>query len=404
MSSDWAQLHPELIEAIANRLSAYIDYIRFRAVCVSWRSVLPKLPNLRHLPPQIPWLMVPFMEDKSQNYGCFFSISENKYHLLELPEFSKKRVCGSSLGWLIMLEEGPAVNLFNPLTRTLIPLPPLTTFPHVKFRPSKLGREFKIYDSTEDDSYTHSLTMMQNCFIRKMVLSSSPSSNNIEAVNYMIVAILSSCKLAFMKKGDQVWTLLNDPEFSFEDVIFYKGQYLAVDSERRVVVCDFDDPSLKVTVISPGPQGEIGFTTHYLVDFSGDLLLVSRVREYEHKGTFDYTTVKFRVFKPDQNGQEWHWPRIKDLGDCVLFLGANSSVCLLANELSGCQRNCIYFADDNHDSYNFKDDDLDDSYEIGGHDLGVFDLNNGSIKANPYHLFNPRFIWPPPIWVTPNPS
>ncbi|OVA16000.1 Protein of unknown function DUF295 [Macleaya cordata] len=404
MAPEWAQLHPDLIQAIANRITAYIDYIRFRAVCVSWNSAVPKFPNHHHhLPPQIPWLMVPFMGDETESYRCFFSISEDKYHILELPECSEKRICGSSLGWLLMLEKGPAINLFNPITRTLIPLPPLTTFPHVVFRPSKFGKEFKVFYTTED-SEPYSLKTMQNYFIRKMVLSSSPKNDDMEEDdNYMVVVILRTREMAFMRKGDQVWTLVKDPEFCFEDVIFHKGQCFGLDSDRGVVVCDFDGPSPKLNVVSSGPQGEFG---DYLVDFFGDLLLVSRTREHNHNHTLDYTTTNFRVFKPDQSLPGWHWHEVKDLGDRVLFLGPNSSMSLLVHEFSGCQRNCIYFADDNYDSHYLVDEDYDsdDSDEIGAHDLGIFNLYDGSIEPSLYLRRNNWLIWPPPTWVTPNPS
>ncbi|OVA15998.1 Apoptosis regulator [Macleaya cordata] len=399
MASEWAQLPPDLIEAIANRITVYIDYIWFRAVCVSWRSAVPKFPNHNHLPLQLPWLMVPSIGKDCESQIRFFSPSENKYHLLELPECRGKRVCGSSLGWLLMLERGPAINLFNPFTRTLIPLPPLTAFPHVEFRPSIGNKEFIFLARCRQ--YTYSFRPMHDFFIRKMVLSSSPSSSSSsrslknkieEGDDYMVVAILRFRELVFMKKGDQFWTLISDPEFEFENGIFHKGRFFAVDIRSRVAVCDFDGPSPKVTLLLPGPEVNVGLSDLYLVDCSGILLLVK-----QYTGTTDYITKKFMVYKLDQSGLEWHWKKVRYLGSRALFLGPNSSVSVLTDRFHRCQRNCIYFAD------YYSDGQIHNS--IGGHDLRVFNLNYGSIKTLPCNLRQYCALdWSPPIWITPNPT
>ena len=60
MADDWTQLPQDLLQLIANKLTVYSDYVRFRAVCPHWGSSVPRVP--RHLPPQFPWLMLPLSE------------------------------------------------------------------------------------------------------------------------------------------------------------------------------------------------------------------------------------------------------------------------------------------------------------------------------------------------------
>ncbi|KAK9270407.1 hypothetical protein L1049_025986 [Liquidambar formosana] len=179
MSVDWSQLPPELLETIAKKLKIYVDYLRFRAVCHNWRSSVLKTPN--HLPCQIPWLFLPqphsHQTHKLHRRRAFFSLSENKFHFLNLPEPSHcKRLCGSSHGWLVILDETPTISLINAITDAKLYLPPLSTFPNVSdLNFSKIGREYTLRTFT-GDLVTHNLREMRDVFIKKVVLSSSPSN------------------------------------------------------------------------------------------------------------------------------------------------------------------------------------------------------------------------------------
>ncbi|RXH73370.1 hypothetical protein DVH24_013054 [Malus domestica] len=112
----------ELAESISKKLTTYADYLRFRVVCHSWRASVPKTPH--HLPPQLPWLMLP-QSQPNQSHRAFFNLSNSRVHFLHLPEASHRKCrCGSSHGWLVILDETPSVLLVNPLTRARRHLPP----------------------------------------------------------------------------------------------------------------------------------------------------------------------------------------------------------------------------------------------------------------------------------------
>jgi hypothetical protein len=396
MAVDWTQLPRDILESISKNLTVYTDYLGFRAVCHTWRISVPKIPH--HLPPQLPWLMLPLSQSLShQTHRSFFDLSLLKIHLLKLPEAShRKRRCGSSNGWLVILDETPTILLLNPLTRAKLNLPPLSTFPNVvTFNYSKIGREYALRDSF-GNNYSRNLTEMRDSFIKKLVLSSSPTRDN----DFIALAILNQTgDLAFCKNGDQAWTFIHEARFFSEDVIYYKNQFYAVDKHGKIAVCEVrGEDSPRVSIIEMPPL--IGGDIYYLVNSEDELLLVTRYLDLQFDDADPYIlngfykTVRFEVFRMNWSGLRWE--RVENLGDRILFVGDNSSFSLSASDFRGCSGNCIYYTDD-YCEFN---------YDCGfrDYDLGIFKLWDGSIEPLPcYHPNSLSQLRWPPIWVTPNP-
>ncbi|KAI8549374.1 hypothetical protein RHMOL_Rhmol06G0019600 [Rhododendron molle] len=404
---DWSELPPELIQTIAEKLITHTDYLRFRAVSTTWRLSTPTAPL--HLPTQLPWLMLPFNQTRRSTQGAtrhllvdglgqrkkitgasrpFFSLSANKSHSLHLPESSphrRRRHRGSSHGYLAFLDESPDFFLLNPLTRAKFSLPPLSSFPNVvAFDFSDVGREYSLRAPNGDVS-TRSLSEMRDLFIKKVVLSSSPSVD----LNFIVLAILNQTgDLAFCKNGYRSWLFIEDAQSYCEDAIYCNGLFYAVNKLGQIAVCDVTGEFPRVSFICTPPQ--IGGDLLYLVSLSSDeLLLVTRYLDLE---ILDYGTREFRVYRLDLSGPKWE--RVTSLGDQMLFLGENSSVALSASDFPGCKGNCIYYTDDYSE--------LNYDGMAGNHDLGVYNLEDGSIDPLPCCYSLPRMRWPP-IWVTPNP-
>ncbi|GFZ10496.1 hypothetical protein Acr_21g0010950 [Actinidia rufa] len=304
-----------------------------------------------------------------------------------------RRRCGSSHGWLAITDESPAIFLLNPLTRAKVLLPPLSSFSNVvAFNFYDVGREYTLR-APNGDTYTLNLKQMRDFFIKKVILSSSPSSDD----NYIAFAILNQTgDLAFCKNGDQSWKFIEDAKSYCEDVIYCNGLFYAVNKLGEITVCDVHGPSPRVSLICTPPQ--IGGDMQYVVSSSEELLLITRYLDFEFVDyQFDnvYKTMEFRAYRLDLNGPKWE--RVMNLGDKMLFLGENSSLALSATDFPGCKGNCIYYTDDYSES----------NYDgiPGDNDLGVYDLEDGSIEPLPCYPRNSisQLRWPPPIWVTPNP-
>ncbi|KAK6939277.1 Domain unknown function DUF295 [Dillenia turbinata] len=377
MEVDWSQLNPELLETIAKKLKSYADYFRFRSVCRNWKSSVPKTP--RPLPCQLPWLMLP-QNPNRLNYRAFFNLSNNKVLFLHLPEAASngKRRCGSSHGWLVLLDETPVIFLLNPLTRARIYLPPLNTFPNVlNFSFSVVGREYSLR-TNYGESYRHSLRDMRDTFIKKVIVSSNPSEDS----DFIALAILNHTEdLAFCRKGDKCWKFIDDAQSYSEDVIYnnFDKLFYAVNKYGSVAVCDVNGESPKVSIIE-APEQQFRGDMQYLASWDngdGEFLLISRYLEIQFDVElveFDgiYRTVKFEVFKLDLRGSR-RWEKVRSLGDRMVFIGENSSLCLAASDFLGCKGNCIYFTDD------FSEINYDGV--VGEHDLGVFSLDDGDTEC-----------------------
>ncbi|OVA10869.1 Protein of unknown function DUF295 [Macleaya cordata] len=262
----------------------------------------------------------------------------------------------------------------------------------------QISDEYLLQHPSNGKQYTHDLNRIRDFFIKKVALSSSSTSLDKD---YIAVAVVDQTwELTFCKKGDEAWTVIKDALGYCEDVIHYKNLFYAVNREGSLAICDvISDLSPLVTVLAP-PLPVVSHVTElvvipYLVDSFWVLLLVKRYLELVDGLEFEslgFKTVGFDISRLDSSIPKW--VEVKSLGDHMLFLGTNSSLCLLATEFSGCEGNCIYFTV----SYNA-------GHYVGSwnYDTGVFNVGDGSIKplANCTGYFGLSFT--PPVWVTPNP-
>lgn len=250
-------------------------------------------------------------------------------------------------------------------------------------------------NTIDGDVYNCNLKEMRDSFFKKVILSTSPSDQS----NYIVLAIINQTgDLAYCKKGDLSWKFIDDAQGYCEDAIYFQGMFYAVNKFGGIVVCDVNFDSPRVSFINTPHQ--VGGDMQYLVACMDELLLVTRYLELEFDGDsrqldIIYRTTEFQVSRLDLKGPKWEV--VTSLDDWVLFVGENSSFVLSASDFPECKGNQIYFTDDysewNYDGVN------------GDHDLGVYNLEDGSIEDLPCYPRNSYSgrCWPPPIWVSPNP-
>lgn len=283
----------------------------------------------------------------------------------------------SSRGWLIEVGTDLRVNLLHPFSRVELKLPPISNV-----------------EDWEDATEIHAC-------IQKCALSSSCGPEETEVV-FIMVIYGGTGKLAYARPGDQVWTRVLPWDCRCFDIIYYKDQFYGINTLGQIFAIDgHTNISHQVAHL---PNGIIrrSFAEYlYLVEseLDGALLVVSRegvqLRPI-HKGSEEYTygTTGFQVFEVDLSNNKWK--EIKNLGNRCLFLGHNSSMSIDASNDPHCRRNCIYFTDDCAESYTVYDDEQPIK---GGKDMGIYNIEDGSIvslpryKGNSFHPFNP------PMWV-----
>ena len=155
-------------------------------------------------------------------------------------------------------------------------------------------------------------------------------------------------KLGYYKPGDKSWTTIEEWICAYEDVVYCKGLFYALDCCGRIVACDFrgdDTPTTSVVAIMPEPIKKLH--PSYIVESNGSLLVVARKikREWgKSRSKRTYQTIWFHIFQVELDTNTW--TEVKDLGNKALYLGYNSSFSLEASNIIGSKPNCIYFTDD----------------------------------------------------------
>lgn len=389
--ADWTKLPEDLLNFIAKHLESSFDVNRFRAVCSTWRSSVGP-PKRHRLPPRFPV----FPHDSSLKISSGFYLSKRRIFLLK----SGSNLESGRPGWLIKTEEDSNVSnkiqLLNPLGRSRVDSISVG-FPKVlnlfDFRFLELGQEYVLhYINYPENS---SVNNLGNLHTEKVVLFCKDELND-----FMLLTIHVSGKLAIFQSVPKIWTVIQDMPSPYDDVIFYKGNFYAVDNTGRIVLVAMD---LSISLIA---EPVFGGDKKFLVESMGELLLVDMYLSIEDDssmvfvdGDFEHLsicmserTVRFKVFKLDEATNKW--VRVKNLGDQVLFLGDDCTFSASAKDLCLNRGNCIFFAD------NFFYLSGEDNGAEGKFGLGVFDLENRSI--GPVEKF-PQCLdlfWPPPRWIS----
>ncbi|CAL1374039.1 unnamed protein product [Linum trigynum] len=451
--NNWSELPEELLCMVNQRLVKLKDVILFRAVCKPWRRSL----DCRKFRQSLPWLMLPYCSDDAVNSspseeGCkasdscrrFFDVAEHTFRHIELHQGLDKTTCrGSAFGWVFTLQRTPFMFLLNPLTREQIQLPPITRFPDVlKYRPEKIGHEFlRLSDSGR--KIAQGKKFFESTFINKMALSADPCAEKDFVV--MVIRSLDGLRLAFCRpRNDEAWTLVPSPSpgpkrIGFRDVVFWRGQFYALDGRFRVLTCDVSIPGhprlhwfidrelrgeFQNAYLSVSPTGDgLMMVARYISfpedddddgdadiipaddvaeDDEADIVWLDEDSDDEHSidpgvnlDSKVHYTIGYKVFKLKEDTKEWE--EIGSIGEYALFLGFSTSTCVSTRDHPEIVPNSIYFTDDMLD-YHYKK-------VLGGSDMGIFSLSTGSVQplydARSVHS-NPSFISPYPVWFLPS--
>ncbi|KAF5188897.1 hypothetical protein FRX31_021518 [Thalictrum thalictroides] len=366
---NWLDLPFHVMSLILLKLVYVKDYIRFGAVCQSWHSIYTHNRDdyIRHLPHQLPVLIVTTEAEKHIRHWqtrSYYDLSENRVckFPLSVPHCDYFHSFFSSEGWLIR-DEGQYVSLFNPFLSVdnVIMLPSL---------------------EDEDDE------MGDDKWLGKAALSANPALNP----NYVLMAVcFGNCwKAAFYKPGNPRWTSLLDCEEGdfIVDVIYSGYQFYAMTTDGSIWAYDLSSSIPNVSKVAPciDQTERIGdCLRYYLVESLGELLGVKR--NWSSKDS-PYT-LNFQVFRLDQN--MFKWIETKSLSGRSLFVGNNTSMSIMASDFPRCKPNCIYFT---HEGRNHE------PFEEHSHDMGVYNLEDGSIEPH-YLMESIKLNYPAPMWIEP---
>ncbi|KAK6117372.1 hypothetical protein DH2020_048890 [Rehmannia glutinosa] len=346
-----------------------------------------------------PLLMLEEKTQETHNLSLFSLKEKNHAYKINLVDqnLDDSQCVGSSHGWLAFLDEIDNPFLLNPFSKTQIHLPKSQTLPTIH----------SAYSSSK---------------INKVVLCKNPSHDE----NYVVVVMHSIwCRtsLAFCRYGDEKWTNLESGIETLYDVVCCDetNTVFVLGPGPVVEIWDMNEtmfPKKKMIIQDSCPRKlaksnkifpvDLYSTQWYLaLSKSGQMFLVVRyigefVRydgEVVYEGdtlTDDaseplvcpYKTVDFHVFK--YCFCEKKWIEVESLGNYAMFLGGSQSMMVSTKEHAELKGNVIYFTDDYWDR-------MDEDYNYGGHDMGIYSMEDGCI--DPVLECQEQRIVPPPFWI-----
>ncbi|KAJ4778524.1 F-box SKIP23-like protein (DUF295) [Rhynchospora pubera] len=228
---DWAHLPPEIVELISSKVKSTTDYVRFRAVCPSWRSASDPKPRHR-LPPQLPWLMLPYNR-RDPTCVYFDDIWESKRRKFHLPEAKGMVYLASYRGWFLLTDYSKTkVFLLNPLTRARIQLPSFRA-PFKCLGANSFGQIF-LYDPGNSAEI-------------KVAFSADLTDPDCQIMVFLERYWVICCRV-----GDPYWTWVNcrlNIVTMLADATYYKGRFYLL-YEDSLVIVESDKPEDR-TVLMP---------------------------------------------------------------------------------------------------------------------------------------------------------
>ncbi|KAJ4808945.1 F-box protein skip23 [Rhynchospora pubera] len=270
---DWADLSPELVCIIARKVVDIFDFIRFRAVCKTWRSVT----TIADLSPQFPWIL-------KHNHGPdlnFYSMAFNKSFTIHAPKFSDTNFLAPCHGaMLVSPTNGLSWSMINPLNNSEVSLP-LRYFYYQWIGP-----------------------------------------RNFRSRDYLVIKEFEE-KLYVFKPGDEKWTIMEGKEgylFYLNNLLFVINYYshftevvnLSTNETIFVVPPPWDTSTLPIleleSKLSRYPS---------IIESSGEVLYVTYASE----------TNKFEIYRLEDGNDDgyYRWVEVTSIGDRILFLDFKDS-------------------------------------------------------------------------------
>ncbi|KAL6656450.1 hypothetical protein ACP70R_007276 [Stipagrostis hirtigluma subsp. patula] len=344
---DWSSgLPSELVESIGKRLPSGDDAASFRSACSTWRGAVPFASFAPHL-------VLPF--DAESERVTFYSVAGKTTFSMALPDVRGKVPCGSSCGWLALMDEAASVTLLNPFTGATVALPPADE--HVaaassSTRVSKAddGRRWTLH---HHDGYGRAaapvaikLDEMRHVFFHEIVLSAPPGA--ADGRECVAMAVLpSSTDVAFCRVGvDGAWTLLDtNLECSVDAIVHCQGRFLAIDCVGEISIFSSiaagDAAPTATPIPSLSPPAQVCHRSY--LESDGELHLVGAMVSMFHvTQRFTYRNV---IYKCNLLDRRPAWSRVHDVGDLALFVSKQFSSSFSGVSVSKHRRNSIYFSE-----------------------------------------------------------
>ena len=395
--AEWAKVPKHLLDTISGKLESFADYLQFGSVCLSWHWVI-KHNQIKHMNKfrrhQAPMLLT---SDEDEHTWSLYDVNHNTFSKSKFSIPYNKRFSGSSLGWLLTVNEDYTVTLYKACSMVKggenisICLPAL-------FPPEPFDYDESFTPELDERSFE-----VHAYHVSKMLVTADPLTNKEECT--VVVIYGDRLELAFFRLAkDTTWTKLrayyDAQPIMVLDILYANDIFYAVNEEGAVISFDVTDSCDSIVRLiapktrRPSKLPRYSDVLRYIVESDrGELLQVMRYVYFRDVHECR-TTVCFLILRLDFKTAEWIL--VEDLGDVALFLGGNASVSITTSKFAPWKPNRIYITHD-----------LDGIQLLGTNpmicDLGVYHLKTRkfflcySIDSDVLIRMRNR----PPIWVVP---
>ncbi|XP_056691712.1 uncharacterized protein [Spinacia oleracea] len=176
----------------------------------------------------MPLLMLPENTKDNPNFSRnIFCPNNQRCYQLKLPQTFGARCWGSSCGWIVTLDLNQDLYMFNPLTKTRIPLPHLSTMPGYEDFPEKDDMDF--YE-------------LRGVFLERVLVIQVDDRGG----DYILITIPGQPNgiITYAKPGDLVWTSVITREIHIEacvkDVVRWGSQIIFLYADGVTGYCDIN--------------------------------------------------------------------------------------------------------------------------------------------------------------------
>ncbi|XP_006661647.1 F-box protein At2g26160-like [Oryza brachyantha] len=312
---DWSALPGDLLRLFSRRLHDPLDFLRFRAVCRTWRSAAAASP-----PPFLPWLLARPVHPTARPSLSFYSLSSAALRSVAAPS-ATCCLLGHASSHLLFSDHGHPSNpllLANPLTGADLPLPPS---PFDAFAPITQGYYLPgpdspvvIYDATR-------------------VFFHHPGGGGGESTS-------------------PGWTKVPVEDLVAENM-YHAGKMFVCNDRGRLTI--FDATTLAVLGDAAPPPPPPAATLHgdafrcsSFVPSGDELLCVIRYFRSKNKAQGELledpcALEVHRLEISSEKGAKPRWVQMRSIGDRMLFVGLYQGFSLRAADFAGLEGNCIYF-------------------------------------------------------------
>ncbi|XP_066395793.1 uncharacterized protein [Miscanthus floridulus] len=230
--------------SIGQHLVSGHDVASFRSTCSPWRAAV-LFATFR------PLLLLPF--DPDLDRIDFYYVSEKKVLSKMLPNVHGKVACGSSCGWVALMDEAASSSERMSRVHGRWVLHPSNSYGDV----DAVGRAIKLED-------------MRDMFFREIMHSALPDAVGHECV--AIAMLGCSMEVAFCWVGvDSAWTLLDTKlEFSVGSIVHCQDKFLAIDCTGEISVYSSNAAGTTPTsTLLPSLSPPVGLLPPYLPESNG---------------------------------------------------------------------------------------------------------------------------------------